>query len=249
MGCRRRILVSGALIALVAAATGSGAGAVTTSTTPTSVQISGGYTFTGSVIVGPGLKRPRKLDAYQTAVWVQSWIGDLYYGKPTHENPPAGLPVYEVDVTGQWGSGEAVETRASFYASDGKSAWVAFPSEPPVQVTPTAPPRVVTGWFLAPPRVIQTFAGRGTLAPTAGLSPQPSTTTTAAPSTTTGAAAPAHSGSHNSKRLVFLWIAIVLAAAALGSFGVGSLRDRGAREALAAPTVAEVAQSPGSTGR
>src|SRR5438128_11773750 len=117
MGSRRRfftlaraaagLLAALGLVAVASASAAAGrsaAGPATSSTTPTSVAISGNYAFAGAVITGSGLSRPRKLNAYQSAVYVQSWLGALYSGAPVvHEDPPAGLGVFEVDVTGNWG--------------------------------------------------------------------------------------------------------------------------------------------------
>jgi hypothetical protein len=179
----------------------------TSSTTPPSVAISGNYAFSGAVITGPGLAKPRTLNAYQSAVYVQSWLGGLYSGAPVvHHNPPAGLGVFEVDVTGNWGG--SIETRETFYASDGHRVWVAFPALDPISSTPGTRPAVITGWFVALPRVRQAFAGTAKLVPTGGTQQAsttvPRTTTVPAGSTTTGSAPSTG-----------LWIAILLALAVL----------------------------------
>jgi hypothetical protein len=203
-------------MALVAASCGcallivSLAGAATAvpndSTTTTLVTISGDFAFSGAVITGPGLSKPRTLNAYQSAVYMQSWLGGLYSGAPvTHQNPPAALPVYEVDVTGNWGG--TIETRSTFYASDGHRVWIAFPSLPPITKTPGTHPAVIRGWFVALPRVRQAFAGTAKLVETGGTQSVPTSTTT----TTAPVSADARSGGSD----IGLGIAIALAAAAV----------------------------------
>lgn len=216
MGTRRQIFTFAVAAGLL---TSLGPVAMTSaSATPTSVAISGNYAFSGAVITGPGLSKPRTLNAYQSAVYVQSWLGSLYSGVTVvHEDPPAALAVYEVDVTGNWGG--SIETRATFYASDGRRVWIAFPALDPITSTPGTRPAVIKGWFVALPRVRQAFAGTAKLVPTAGTQ---TPSTTVAPPTT----APAGSTTSGSKTPAGLWITIllVLAAVAAASYWIGSRR-------------------------
>jgi len=153
------------------------------STTTTLVTISGDFAFSGAVITGPGMPTPRTLTAYQSAVYMQSWLGALYSGAPiTRRNPPPTLPVYEVDVTGNWGG--SIETRATFYAADGRRVWIAFPALAPITSTPGTRPAVIRGWFVALPRVRQAFAGTAKLVETGGTQTVPTSST---PATTTPA--------------------------------------------------------------
>ena len=198
----------------------------TSSTTPTSVEISGGYAFSSAVVHEPGTTATRKLDAYQAAVFVQSWIGDLYYGKPAHTPPPANLPVSRVDVTGNWGG--TYTTLAVFYATNGTQVWIGFPSQP-MTTTPSTRPPAPGGWFVALPRVRQAYAGTAKLVLTGGV--QAATSTSAPPSTSpTTAAPPASSSGHKSKRAIFLWIGLGLAVVAALWTAISVLRDRGAKQ-------------------
>lgn len=224
MGTSRRLVVFAIVVGLTAslplaaaASASDRAGArqergTTTSSTPASVAIGGGLAFSGATITGPS-RDVRRLNAYQSAVWVQSWIGQLYYGKPSHERPPANLPVYRVDVTGNWGG--SIETRATFYASDGRLVWVAFPRLPPSRGHP-----VITGWFAALPRVREAFAGTAKLELTGGTQTLPPTT--AAPTTTV----PLNSTRRGTRSLTLLWIAIILLAVVALSFFVSRIRAR-----------------------
>jgi len=183
---------------------GAGAAPNDPTTTTTLVSISGDFAFSGAVITGPGLSRPRTLNAYQSAVYMQSWLGSLYSGvRVIHQKPPDALPVYEVDVTGNWGG--SIETRSSFYASKGRRVWIAFPALAPITSTPGTRPAVIRGWFVALPRVKQAFEGKAELVETGGTQSTVPTTTTTLPAPT----------SHRSGRSdVGLGIAIGLAAAA-----------------------------------
>jgi hypothetical protein len=201
---------------LVVPMAGSATAAPNDTTTTTLVTISGDFAFSGAVITGPGLSKPRTLNAYQSAVYMQSWLGSLYSGVPvTRRNPPPALPVYEVDVTGNWGG--SVETRSTFYASDGRRVWIAFPSLAPITSTPGTRPNVIRGWFVALPRVRQAFAGTAKLVETGGT--QSATTTT-----TTPGSARTHRAS--SDRGVGLAIGLATGAAALAGIGVWLVRRR-----------------------
>ena len=88
------------------------------------VPIGGGLAFTGATVTGPlPSGATRTLDAYQTAVFVQSWLPAAIYGRtPVHSPPPPGARRYRVDTTGTWDGAEAPPTtRAVFYATDGRA--------------------------------------------------------------------------------------------------------------------------------
>ena len=205
-------------LCLSAAAPPASATESTTTTTLAAVDIGGGLAFGGAVITGV---RPhtatRRLNAYQSAVFVQSWLGDSFYGKPKHEPVPTGVPIYRLDVTGSWGGGGVdFTTRAVFYASDGTRAWIAFPSP---QITPaTGAPAKLDFWD-APTRVIPAFAGTGKLIPAASIGATPSTG--AAPSATTS----------SDKSSAWPWAVGAAAVVVLGAVAAVALRRRRVRPA------------------
>jgi hypothetical protein len=208
------VAVSYGCALLVVPMAGSLTAAPDDATTTTLVTISGGFAFSGAVITGPGMAKPRRLNAYQTAVYMQSWLGSLYSGAPvTRRKPPAALPVYEVDVTGNWGG--SVETRSTFYASDGRRVWIAFPALAPITGTPGTRPAVISGWFVALPRVRQAFAGTAKLVQTGGTESLPTTTT-----------ARAATGSRNRGSDVGWGIAIGLAVVAVAGATLWLVRSR-----------------------
>jgi len=227
MGSRHRLfalaIVAGLLVSFGLDSVASAA--TTSSTPPTSVAISGNFAFSGAVITGPGLSRPRKLNAYQSAVYVQSWLGSLYSGVPVvHADPPAGLGIYEVEVTGNWAG--SIETRATFYASDGRRVWIAFPALEPITSTPVTRPAKIRGWFVALPRVRQAFLGTAKLVPTAGTQ---TPSTTVGPTTTVPAGAPAgHSGTAAGPWIAIALVVVVLGAAFFLFRSRRRKRDRGA---------------------
>jgi hypothetical protein len=197
---------------------GAAAAAPADSPTTTLVTISGDFAFSGAVITGPGMAKPRTLSAYQSAVYMQSWLGSLYSGAPvTRRNPPPALPVYEVDVTGNWGG--SIETRATFYASDGRRVWIAFPAVAPLTSTPGTRPAVIRGWFVALPRVKQAFAGTAKLVETGGTQSVPTSTT---PTTATPDSSDNRSGGAD----IGSGIAILAAAAAVAAIIFGLVRRK-----------------------
>jgi hypothetical protein len=184
---------------------------VPTSSTPTtlagSVKIDNGWAYTGAVITGSGLTQPRKLNAYQAAVFVQSWLGEAIFGKPQIIDPPKSLPVYKVAVTGTWGSPEKA-TLPVYYANQGAAVWISFPATiAPSGTTPTTTPPP-TKWFVAPARVKQAFEGTAKLVSTAGTA-TPTTAPVAAP------AAVSHSSSSSTGWIIVLIVVGVLVAGAL----------------------------------
>jgi hypothetical protein len=207
------MLISGMLVSgLLVASTGLTAWAAgTTTTTPSSVEISAGFAFRGAVITGAGAA-PRRLTAYQSAVFMQAWIGDAFFGKPKHEKLPAHVAVYRLDVSGTWGGGSEFTTRAVYYASDGTRAWIAFPSP---QITPPTGAPARLDWFVGPPRLIQAFAGTAKLIPTVGTGASPP-----------NAAAPAAPAGHSDGSAVWPWIVGAAAAVTAVGGGLGWRRRR-----------------------
>jgi len=137
----------------------------TTTALPGSVAIGDGFAFTGAVIRSADGSVERTLNAYQAAVFVQSWLADAFFGTPNVQNPPPTLPVYRIDVTGTWGQLSGALT--VYYASDGKTAWLSFPQDQVPTANPTSPPPP-TNWFVPPTRVIEAFNGTATLQATIG---------------------------------------------------------------------------------
>jgi len=136
-----------------------------TTTIVGSVAIGSGYAFTGAVIRNADGSVERTLNAYQAAVFVQSWLGDAFFGTPNLQDPPPTLPVYRVDVTGTWGQLSGALT--VYYASDGSTAWLSFPQDQIPTANPTNPPPP-TSWFVPPTRVIAAFNGTAKLQGTYG---------------------------------------------------------------------------------
>jgi hypothetical protein len=178
-------------------------------TLPGSVKIDNGWAYTGAVITGPGLSQPRTLNAYQAAVFIQSWLGEAIFGHPQIVNPPKSLGVYKVAVTGTWGSPNKA-TLPVYYASHGSTVWISFPATvgaTPSGATPTTSPPPAK-WFVAPSRVKQAFEGTAKLVRTAGTE-TPTTAPVAAP------VAVGHSGSSSTGWIIVLIAIGVLVAGAL----------------------------------
>jgi hypothetical protein len=192
-----------ALVCLASAASGATTVSSTSTTVPSRVQISSGFEFSGADVHTAAGRDTRHLNAYQAAVFVQSWIGAALYTHPKHERPPATAPIERVDVTGTWGGGTDLATRAVFYASDGKNAYIAFPSSGDV-------PAGSLDFWIAPSRTMGAFAGTEKLVPTAGTN----TDTSAAPSSV--APPSASDGSHSSWSWVAAVLLVVLVALVIG---------------------------------
>jgi len=127
------------------------------------VTIGDGFAFTAGVVNPLPSGPTRTMNAYQTAVFVQSWLADAFFGHPTAQDPPPTAPVFRVDVTGLWG--DSTGTLAIYYASDGTTAWISFPQDQsPASAPPTPPP--ATNWFVGAPAVIPAFQGTGKLVTT-----------------------------------------------------------------------------------
>ena len=81
------------------------------------VPIGDGYAFTGAVITPPDGGPTRTLDAYEAAVFVQSWLPQMLFANPDQVRQPApDLPVYRVDIDGSWVAGEGRIT--VYYTTD-----------------------------------------------------------------------------------------------------------------------------------
>jgi len=176
MRARTMAPLLGLVMAVLALAQPSAAqdGDTTTTTASDAVTIGDGIFLTGAVITPLGDGQPRTLDAYQAAVFVQSFLAQAFFGgDDIVRDPPADLPVYRVEISGDWAGDVGVLT--VHYADDGTTPYVAFPG---LEVTPTPidPPPAPANWFAAPPLAIEAFNGRGELQDTLGT--QVTTTTT-----------------------------------------------------------------------
>jgi hypothetical protein len=185
-----------------------------TSTTPGAVGIGDGLAFLGAVITTPG-QPPREMNAYQAAVFVQSWVSEALFGSPDRTPPPAELPVSRVEVTGDWAAAGTGQITV-YYASDGTKAWIAYPEGQLPATAPTTPPPP-GNWFVAPSRAIAAFNGEGELGETLGVFNATSTPTTAGDERGAG-----DSGSELSP----IWVVVVLAALLAGGLGWAVARSR-----------------------
>ncbi len=183
---------------------------------PDGVDIGGGEKITGAVVTlnGDASSPPRTMNAYQAAVFVQSWFADALYNQALKlQDPPAQLPVYRIDVNGTWGVGGTTGVVAAYYATDGTNVWVAFPSQAPGPEPIDPPPP--SNWFVAPPRVIDVFNGTATLVQSSGV--VAATATTKPPGE-----AKTSSGSSNTA----IWVALVVGVVIVLVGGAFILRRR-----------------------
>jgi len=141
----------------------------TSTSVPKSTAIDSGLAFTGATITSPSDPTPRSLDDYQTAVFMQSWLGEAVFGKPEFQDPPADLPVYRVEVSQlvQRGQQPQVVKSSVYIASDGTTAYISVPREATTAPPPPAP--ALGTWWIAPPRTLDAFNGKGTLVNTAAV--------------------------------------------------------------------------------
>ena len=165
-------------------------------------DIGGQISVQGATITGPCIRAPkRELNSPQAAAFVQSWLPNAIFGKPTVQDPPALLPVCRVAVR-YTVAGQRFAPMKVDYASDGKKAWVALPLQslwPGVSVT-------AHRWTVALPWAVAAFAGKAKPVPMATV---PSSTPTSTP-TTDGIAAPAPAGKSSSDISAALWIIAAL---------------------------------------
>jgi hypothetical protein len=149
----------------------------------------------------PGTSKAiRHLDAYQTAVFVQSFFAVAISGRVQHQHPAITAHVYRVDVTGSWNGVGTMSTAPVFFASDGTHAWIAagVPANTPV-------PKL--DFWIAPDRVVSAFQGTATLVPTGGVE-------AVTPSTTTLGRVPTHDDAgHTAWPWIVGGIALVVGAA------------------------------------
>lgn len=147
-----------------------------TTTPEGAVGIGDGIFLTDGLITPPAGEAPRELDAYHTAVFVQSWLAAAFYGgEDIVRDPPPELPVYRVDSTGDWAG--SVGTVTVYYATDGTTPYIAFPGLVVWTDESEVPPPA--NWFVAPPNAIDAFNGVADLAPTLGVETATSVATTA----------------------------------------------------------------------
>ncbi len=155
---------AGAQTQATSSTTTSGAGGQ-----PSLNQLAPGLLILDGSVTGNGPESGRTLDSSQATAFVQAWLPDSVFGNPPFQDPPATLPVYQVDVDYKYlGTSGSMTVN---YASDGTSAWVSMPPQslwPGVVVTQQR-------WILAPDRTVAGFEGR--LRPL----PVPSATPTSAP--------------------------------------------------------------------
>jgi hypothetical protein len=153
------------------AQTPSTAPAPTSTTLPKSTAIDSDHAYTGAVITSSSDPTPRSLNDYQTAVFMQSWLGEAVFGKPEFRDPPADQPVYRVDVSLLQGQSSTQPVKTTvFYASDGTDAFLSVPKGQDVNNPTAEPPPPTSGtWWVAPQRTMDAFNGKGTLVNTAGV--------------------------------------------------------------------------------
>jgi len=159
----------------------------TTSTTlPGATALGSGYSFTKAVINTPD-QPTREFDARHAAIFVQSFLPWLVYGKPEVQTPPDGVPISRVDVTGNFAA-EGSGIVPVYYATDGATVWLSYPKfAQPYKGDPAAyVPTPADNWVTVPSRVTEAFNGTAELLDTLGteLATAPPTTAAAAKSTT-----------------------------------------------------------------
>lgn len=182
MRTRTIVMVLSATVALLVFTPGASAQDEPASDTPTTyvaappgaVGIGDEIFLTGAVVTPPDGGAPRNLDAYQAAVFVQSWLGQAFIPGPSLlRDPPPDLPVFRVDVSGIWAGTTGIVT--VHYTDNGSTPYIAFPGLVVSESVPDPPPPP-SNWFVAPTRVIDTFNGKGKLVDTAGTRQATSTT-------------------------------------------------------------------------
>ena len=156
-----------------------GAQGTTSTTSPElagAVGIGDNLWLTGAVIT-PADGPTRTLDAYQAAVFVQSWLPTaIYGGNDILQDPPPELPVNRVDISGQWGPGN-IGWQTVYLATDGTSPYVSWPQDQPLATEPGGTPPPPADWFLGEARVLDAFNGEAELIDTQGTRDATSTTT------------------------------------------------------------------------
>ena len=152
-------------------------GTTTTQAPAGAVDIGDGFEFTGATVISPD-GTTRQMDAYHAAVFVQSWLGQAFFAtEDLVKDPPPELPVHRVDIEGSWGSAPEPGRMTVYFATDGTTAYIAFPQTQDVVTDPNAPAPEPADWFTPLPRVIDAFNGDAELIDTAGTFRATSTTT------------------------------------------------------------------------
>jgi hypothetical protein len=142
-------------------------------------DIASGWTIYGAAVTAPG-EATQHWDDARAAAFLQSWLpasmlaANVTGALPDASPPPKKLKLYT--ITAQDSINGAPNQVVSYYASDGKAAWVSLP------------PQDIGGgafvsqqhWFSAPKRTIDAFLGA--VQPVAV--PPPATNAPAAPKTT-----------------------------------------------------------------
>ena len=139
------------------------------------VPIGDNFSFTGATVISPD-GTTREMDAYQAAVFVQSWLGQAFFAtEEIAKDPPPGLEVHRVDIEGSWAG--PVGRMTVYFAADGDTPYIAFPQNQDVVTDPNAPAPEPADWFTPVPRVIDAFNGDAELIDTTGTQQATSTTT------------------------------------------------------------------------
>jgi hypothetical protein len=193
-----------ALAALAAPANGA----------PNEVNIGNNIFIGPSTVACPGAP-VRKLDATQSAAFMQTWFFDSILGHPAVEHPPANVPVCHLKIADRWQTPDA-RSLLVFYATQGDKVWIGMPPQPIGFGVGVDSEKWIRGSF--PQRTKDAIAGHGTLV---AVPTVPATTTTVAGK----AAAPASSGSDSSTGILVALGAVVVALG-LGGWWFVSRRPR-----------------------
>src|SRR5215204_5864075 len=115
---------------------------------PGAVGIGDRLWLTGGVVTPPDGGATTELDAYQAAVFTQSWIGLAFVPDPgIAQDPPEGSPVTRVDLEGEWADQPGTVT--VYYTTDGEQPFIAFPGL--IVRTPEYPdPPPPSNWYPVP---------------------------------------------------------------------------------------------------
>jgi hypothetical protein len=136
------------------------------SSLPGAVGIGDRLWLTGATVIPPDGGAPTELDAYQAAVFTQSWIGLSFVPNPEiAQDPPPDSPITRVDLEGEWAGQPGTVT--VYYTIDGEQPYIGFPGL--IVRTPEYPDAPEpSNWFGAPALVAETITGEGELQETTG---------------------------------------------------------------------------------
>ncbi len=188
--------------------------------TATETDIGSGLRIQGATITGPCNPPKRELNSPQAAAFLQSWLPNAIFGKPTVQDPPSALPVCRVSVRYRVVDKQFPPMQVD-YASDGKTAWVAMPRQdlwPGVFVS-------VHRWTVALPRAVAAFAGKVKPIPVA-TGPDVTAPSTSTPATKGLADPPTGKSSSDGSGALWIIVAIVGGIGLLGT-GYVVVRRRG----------------------